>query len=150
MTVTWIMPARGGHATRSGTTIRDGIYGTIQSAGSSNGQKNRPQINFSIRVDVMQAMRWVAGDRVLVGFDAEQKTIAMRRDKRGHKLVANGKAGLNVEGKCVQVNVKISMRDSIPEDVFPFHVALADCVIDGVDIHFQPAGIAAAEKGDAA
>ena len=129
MSVNWIMPARGHHGNSS--AYSDGVAGALH-----NGQAK--QMSISIRRDVMAAMRWVIGDRVLVGYDESQKTIIVRRDARGHKLTQPGQKSGPGEGKCLSAVVKITWRNTIPEDFFPFYVPLSDCVIDGVDLHFQP------------
>lgn len=135
MSVNWIMPARGVNGGKH-PAVKDGLSGALHENGS--GSKS---LAISIRRDVMAAMRWVVGDRVLVGYDEAQKTIVMRRDARGFKLTQpNQKNGEN-DGKCLPTVVKITMRAGIPEIIFPFYVPLSDCVIDGIDLHFQPKAV---------
>lgn len=132
MSINWIMPARGVSNGNQGN-FKDGVVGALHSNGTGSSS-----ISFSIRRDVMAAMRWVVGDRVLVGYDEAQKTIIMRRDARGFKLTQpNQRKGEN-DGKCLPAVVKITLRAAIPQSIFPFYVPLSDCVIDGVDMHFQP------------
>lgn len=131
MSIDWMIPMRGniGHT----ASARDGVVGTMCKKGAGASQ-----MSLSIRMDVMEAMRWVVGDRILVGYDNAQNTIVIRRDARGHKLCQPGQKGnLNI-GKCLPAIVKITMRGTIPESIFPFYVPLSDCVADGVDLHLQP------------
>jgi hypothetical protein len=132
MSVNWILPARGLGKGNLGN-FKDGVAGTLGKKGDG-----AQQMSISVRRDTMEAMRWVIGDRVLVGYDGNQKTIVMRRDPRGHKLTKPGESSSKNEGKCISSVVKITWYGTIPEDAFPFHVPLSDCVIDGVDLHFQP------------
>lgn len=132
MSVNWIMPARGMSKGNLGN-FKDGVAGTLGKKGAGS-----TQMSISIRGDVMAAMRWVIGDRVLVGYDENQKTIVIRRDSRGHKLTKPGESSAENKGKCISAVVKITWYGTIPEDAFPFYVPLSDCLIDGVDLHFQP------------
>lgn len=129
MSINWILPAHG----QNNATSKDGVAGVLR------GKDARArQMSISIRKDVMAAMRWVVGDRVLVGYDETQKTIVVRRDARGHKLTQPGQKSGPGEGKCLSAVVKITLHGTIPESIFPFYVPLSDCVIDGVDLHLQP------------
>ncbi len=132
MSVNWILPMRGNGKGNLGN-FKDGVAGALGKKGAG-----AVQMSISVRRDVMEAMRWVIGDRVLVGYDATQNTIVIRRDPRGHKLTQPGEPSSKNEGKCLSSVVKITWRNTIPEDLFPFYVPLSDCVIDGVDLHFQP------------
>ena len=136
MSVNWIMPIRGKHG--NPVNSKGGVSGTL--CGKGIGAK---QMSISIRSDAMAAMRWVIGDRVLVGYDEKQKTIVLRRDTRGHKLTQPGHGKGANDGKCLSSVVKITWRGTIPEGDFPFYVPLSDCVIDGVDLHFQPKSLPA-------
>jgi hypothetical protein len=132
MSVNWILPARGTSLGNTGN-FKNGVAGTLGKKGAGS-----TQMAISVRRDVMEAMRWVISDRVLVGYDENQKTIVMRRDPRGHKLTKPGESSSKNEGKCISAVVKITWYGTIPESVFPFYVPLSDCVIDGIDLHFQP------------
>ena len=136
MSVNWILPARGVGGYRG--AVKDGITGALHNNGSGS-----LSAAISIRRDVMAAMRWVVGDRLLVGYDEGQKTIVLRRDARGFKLTQPNQTKGENDGKCLPAVVKITLRDKMPESIFPFYVPLSDCVIDGVDLHFQPKSAAA-------
>ncbi len=137
MSVNWILPARGNSKGNLGS-LKHGVVGALHNNGSG-----AMTAAIAISQDVMAAKRWVVGDRVLVGYDEGQKTLIIRRDARGFKLTQpNQKAG-SFDGKCMRAVVKITLRDRLPESIFPFYVPLSDCVIDGIDLHLQPKGGAA-------
>jgi hypothetical protein len=132
MSVNWILPARGAGKGNAGN-VKDGLAGALHNNGTGS-----MAAAISIRQDVMAAMRWVVGDRVLVGYDEAQKTLVMRRDVRGFKLTQPNQRKGEMDGKCMRAVVKVTLRDALPRDIFPFYVPLSECVIDGVDLHFQP------------
>jgi hypothetical protein len=60
-------------------------------------------ITISLSEKIMQAMRWVIGDRVAVGHDNRATVLLIRRNASGYKLCKPGGAGKNiVAGKCIR------------------------------------------------
>ena len=130
MTIQWIKPMRKGRAASIST---NGLYVAI-----AKGGENRPDsLVFGIQKDVMKAMRWAIGDRVLLGRDSETGIFVLARHPEGYKLTPrssrNRDAALN---KCVAATLKMSAPDFIDKAQLPLTINLEQCEADGLELRF--------------
>jgi hypothetical protein len=126
---TWLKPSRKGLGPRNDSGVRLTIS-------TSKGKDNiaRHHLNFRVRQDAMKAMRWVAGDRLAIGYD-DDGTFTMRRDLQGFKLTATN---TGMEGKCVPAVLKCALPHFVPPNMAEQSIPLDECVIDGIDLCFSP------------
>jgi hypothetical protein len=83
---------------RGGRNVGDGdIYVSLHSAGETNQGENRMTLSIRFRASCLDKLRWRKGDRVLLGFDIDEKgdasmtfTRAIEDDHRALTLHANG------------------------------------------------------------
>jgi hypothetical protein len=131
MTIEWAKPTRN----NSGKNCAGGISISLCKA-----QENRPeQLSFGIQQDVMKAMRWVVGDRVMFGRDSETGIFVLARHPDGYKLTprSTGK-GKDVVGQCVASTLRITLPTFFDKSILPLSVGLKDCECDGLHIRFIP------------
>ena len=132
MVMTWITPNKG--RGKGGGRRSDGCGGVRVSIHKAGLQGHRDQLCIRVDLDVMKAMRWVAGDRVLVGIDLAAGTICLRRDASGYKLVSNKTKPRAAEGECVPCVTKLALPEIMPPSMESKVIPLADCTIEGLDI----------------
>lgn len=125
----WIESKSGGRGGRKGEGARVAIY---KSGTYSN------QLSVTLYEDTMKSIRWVAGDRVQVGFDLNTKCIALKRvPKNGYALTPTSVTGSKREkliGKPATCVVKVSAPQDF-EQVFngPAEVSPDELIeIDGM------------------
>ena len=134
MATIWMKPLKRG---RGGSPVAGGISVSVHRAGRKDD--GRKALVFAVREDVMTAMRWVVGDKVLVGFDPSSGTFTLRRDASGYALSARSTGTKNAAGKCISATLKMTLPGIVPGDLPATNVAMADCVIEGMDICFSVA-----------
>jgi hypothetical protein len=131
MTIEWAKPTRNnnsGHHRAGGVSIS-----------LCKAQEGRPeQLSFGIQQDVMKAMRWVIGDRVMFGRDSETGVFVLARHPDGYKLTprSTGK-GKDVVGQCVAATLRITLPLFFDKSLLPLTVNLKDCECDGSHFRFS-------------
>jgi hypothetical protein len=130
MTIQWATPSRKG---RGSASNKSGVY-----LSSSRASEDRQaQLTIVIQADAMEAMRWVVGDRVILGCDSETGIFVLCRHPDGFKLTSRStRKRQDSAGLCIAANVKMKTPSFIDEDKIPASVALADCELDGAQLRF--------------
>lgn len=130
MAIQWIKPTRSG---RPVNVNKKGLYVALAKCG-----QNRPdQIVFGIQSDVMKTMRWVIGDRVILGHDAESGIFVLTRHPEGFKLTPrSSRKRDDVVSKCVAASLKMTAPDLIDKEKLPVQINLEDCEADGLELRF--------------
>jgi hypothetical protein len=130
MAIEWIKPMRKGRAVN---VSKKGLYVAM-----AKGGENRPdQIVFGIQSDVMKAMRWAIGDRVLLGRDNQSGIFVLARHPEGYKLTPrSSRKREDAVNKCVPATLKMTAPDFIDKTQLPLSLKLEDCEADGLEIRF--------------
>ena len=130
MTIQWATPKRKGGASASN---KSGVY----LASSRAGEGRQLQLTIGIQADAMKAMRWVVGDRVILGCDSKTGIFVLCRHPDGFKLTPRStRKRQDSAGLCIAASVKMGTPSFIDEDKIPASVALADCELDGAQLRF--------------
>ena len=110
MTFTWIEPKRGGNNVggNKGTGVSFNIY---------KSGKNKPQLSIRIYKDVMKKMRWVAGDRVQVGFDDTKEAVAIRRVPVGGYSASPTVTGIVERKKLIGTTTNVVVKMTCPDGI---------------------------------
>jgi hypothetical protein len=120
----WILPSRGfAPATQGGITIA-----------FNKTRGNAREVAFTIRQDVMKAMRWMAGERVAIRIEPKSRTITQRRHPYGFKLSARGLPAKKAAGRAVTCALKLRQDFSGARRLSDGFVALNECHHDGEDL----------------
>lgn len=127
MSINWIEPMRGSGLRPTGARSPDYAFIVASHKAGKNARGHQGIIR--IGIGVMKQMRWIAGDRVMVGFSDDKLDVYLRRVQvGGYALSAIG--GKQNAGKCVACSIKSSR--------FPFGehqvIAMGDFLVqdDGV------------------
>lgn len=125
----WIEPTRSWAGRAAGVGVRITV---------STESKGGPRLGVTIYADTMKKMRWVVGDRVLLGFDPEQECIALRRVPSGGYAIGAQFTAKGDRLKAVGTAVNSVVKMGAPPDFVNFFhgkidVATDDCVeVDGM------------------
>jgi hypothetical protein len=130
MAIEWIKPMRKGRLASINT---NGLYVAI-----AKGGENRPDsLVFGIQKDVMKAMRWAIGDRVLLGHDSETGIFVLARHPEGYKLTPRSSRNRDeAVSKCVPATLKMAAPDFIDKAQLPLNLKLEECEADGLELRF--------------
>jgi hypothetical protein len=130
MAIQWIKPMRKGRAASTNTS---GLYVAI----AKGGEKRPDALVFGIQKDVMKAMRWAIGDRVLLGRDSETGIFVLARHPEGYKLTPrNSRNRDEAVNKCVPATLKMAAPDFIDKTQLPLSLNLKQCEADGLELRF--------------
>ena len=130
MTIQWATPKRKGGASASNKS-------GVSLASSRAGEGRQTQLSIGINADAMKAMRWVVGDRVILGCDSKTGIFVLCRHPDGFKMTARSRRNRqDSAGLCIAASVKMGTPSFIDKDKIPASVALADCELDGAQLRF--------------
>ena len=130
-----------GSTGRMSITLTTGVMISISSEGAQ-----RKGIRVRIGVDAMQKMRWIAGDRVQIGFDRDHRLIKIVRVNKDGYLLTAQTSSARKKGKTHGVSCNFRMLlDRIPEDVSALLLSVLngspyqtdDCIFDSEGITFD-------------
>lgn len=110
--INWITPMRGGNPNASGAKANYAFYMANQRSGIKN--KNAVQGGIRVSANTMKKLRWISGDRVLIGQDNTHVYIK-RVQAGGYSLSPIG--GKENMGKTVACAVKTA-RITFPDPVY--------------------------------
>jgi len=130
MTIQWATPTRKGNASASNSS-------GVDIASSRAGEGRQLQLTIGIQADAMKAMRWVVGDRVILGCDSKTGIFVLCRHPDGFKMTSRSTRNRqDSAGLCIAACVKMKTPSFIDKDKIPASVSLADCELDGAQLRF--------------
>ena len=130
MTIQWATPTRKGNASASNSS-------GVDIASSRAGEGRQLQLTIGIQADAMKAMRWVVGDRVILGRDSGTGIFVLCRHPDGFKMTSRStRKRQDSAGLCIAASVKMKTPSFIDKDKIPASVSLADCELDGAQLRF--------------